>query len=371
MTDTTRYEADGDRDVSSLDQHRIGMDELRDFCASVLAHVGLADGSATLVADSLVDAEARGIKSHGVQRTRIYAERLRAGLLNKSGQPWLLRESEAMALVDADNCIGHVGAKAGIDAAQERAVATGVGVAGVRNSNHCGALGYFARTVAEAGSIVIAASNAPPTMTYFGGRTSAVGTNPLCIAVPRGDGAPLVVDMATSATARGKIIVAHQQGDLIPDGWAIDKEGRPTTDPAAALEGSVLPFAGPKGSGLAMMIDLLCGALLGGPTGHAIGNMYEDWTRPQEVGHLFIVLDADGWVGKDAFLSAVAAFAEEVHDLPPSAGFDSVLLPGEIEDAALERARADGLVLSDAVFLDMNQLAEDLAAPQRLIGEAV
>lgn len=368
MTDSTPSTS-GDTATNAAGPRRVEMASLRDFCSSVLGHVGLAEEAADLVADSLVDAEARNIKSHGVQRTRIYAERLRAGMLNRDGRPHRIRETAAMVLVDADNCIGHVGAQAGIEAAQERAKAEGAGIAGVRNSNHCGALGYFARDMAEQGSVVIAASNAPPTMTYFGGKTSAVGTNPLCIAVPRANGTPLVVDMATSATARGKIIVADQQGDRIPEGWAIDKEGRPTTDPAAALEGSVLPFAGPKGSGLAMMIDLLCGALLGGPTGHAIGNMYEDWTRPQEVGHIFIVLDTDAWAGHETFLSAVADFADEIHGLPPSAGFDSVLLPGEIEDRALKQARAGGITLSDAAFTDLNQLAEGLGSTRRLAGE--
>ena len=121
-------------------------------------------------------------------------------------------------------------------------------------------------------------STAPPTMAYFGGRTRAVGTNPFCLAVPRADGPAVLLDIATSATARGKIIIAEQLGTPIPAGWAVDAQGRPTTDAAAALTGAVLPFAGPKGSGLAMIIDLLCGALLAGVSGFDIGDMYETWT---------------------------------------------------------------------------------------------
>lgn len=345
---------------------RIDFDELREHCAAVLEGAGLEVSDAALVADSLVDAEARGTSSHGVTRTRIYSERLRAGMLDAGARPRVVKESTAGALIDAQNAIGHVGAMAGMDLAVAGAASAAVSAVGVRNSNHCGTLAYFTRSAAQRGLVAIAMSTAPRTMIYYGGRTRAVGTNPLSIAVPRPDGPPIVVDMATSATARGKIILANQLGRDIPEGWAVDAAGRPTTDTAAALEGSVVPFAGPKGSGLAMMVELLAGAMVAGATGAGIGDMYEDWTRPQRVAHLFLAMNPDAWLGSAAFLEHVSEFAAEVHALPPADGFDKVLLPGDVEEAALSRAREGGVLLTETVFADLNAIAEEMGVGRRL-----
>lgn len=337
---------------------RVTIDDLRTHCAGVLESCGLPPEASHLVADSLVDAEARGISSHGVTRTRIYGERLRAGMINASAEPRVVSTRAAALQIDADNAIGHVGALAGLDAATERAVETGVAAAGVHNSNHCGTLAYFTRRAAEQGLVAMAMSTAPTTMVYFGGRSRAVGTNPISMSVPRPGHPPITVDMATSATARGKIILANQLGQSIPEGWAVDDAGRPTTDSAAALLGSVLPVGGAKGSGLAMMVELLCGALIADVTGDGIGDMYEDWTRPQRVSHLFIALDPDAWVGRDTFARHIDGFAERVHGLPPAEGFDGVLLPGEVEDRKLDVARTDGVQLSATVAADLDAMAE-------------
>ncbi|TDT14538.1 LDH2 family malate/lactate/ureidoglycolate dehydrogenase [Ilumatobacter fluminis] len=337
---------------------RVTIDDLRTHCAGVLDACGLPSEASHLVADSLVDAEARGISSHGVTRTRIYGERLRAGMINAAAEPHVVSTRTAALQVDADNAIGHVGALAGLDAATERAVETGIAAAGVHNSNHCGTLAYFTRRAAERGLVTMAMSTAPTTMVYFGGRSRAVGTNPISMSVPRPGHPPITVDMATSATARGKIILANQLGQSIPEGWAVDDAGRPTTDSAAALLGSVLPVGGAKGSGLAMMVELLCGALIADVTGDGIGDMYEDWTRPQRVSHLFIALDPDAWVGRDTFARHIDGFAERVHGLPPAEGFDGVLLPGEVEDRKLDAARTDGVQLSATVAADLDAMAE-------------
>lgn len=344
---------------------RVDLAELRAHCAAVLVAGGLAPDAAGLVADSLVDAEARGISSHGVTRTRIYTERLRAGMIDGAAEPSVVRRSNAAVHLDAGNAVGHVGARAGLEHALELAGANGVGAAGVGGSNHCGTLAYFSRRGAEAGFVVLAMSTAPPTMVYYGGRSRAVGTNPLSLAVPRRDGPPIALDMATSATARGKIILANQLGQEIPEGWAVDADGRPTTDAAAALAGSVVPFGGPKGSALAMMIDLLAGALVAGAAGSDIGDMYEDWSRAQRVGHLMIALDPAAWLGRDAFAEQVERFVARVHDLPPADGFAGVLLPGEVEERALAAATSDGVRLSGTVHADLLALAEEVGLDRR------
>ena len=341
-------------------------DELSAHCTAVLRAAGLGASTADLVADSLVDAEARGISSHGVTRTRIYCERIRRGMLDPDARPVVVAEGPASVHLNARNAIGHVGAQAGIDAAIERARTGAVCVAGVAGSNHCGTLAYFTRQATEHGLVGIAMSTAPPTMVYFGGRTRAVGTNPLCISVPRNGAPPITLDMASSATARGKIILAQQTGTVIPAGWAVDVDGRPTTDAAAALAGSVLPFAGPKGSGLAMMVDLVCGALVAGVAGPDIGDMYEDWTRPQRGSHLFLVLDPDGWQGRGAFRNYVSEFAHRVQELPPAEGVDRVLLPGEPEEEARARAEREGVPVAEAVAADLDRLAGELGLARRL-----
>jgi LDH2 family malate/lactate/ureidoglycolate dehydrogenase len=367
MPRDTSPRQDGGAPVSA----RVTIGELLGHCSAVLRSAGLDAATANLVADSLVDAEARGIGSHGVARTRIYCERLGRGMLDAGARPVVVAEGPGSVYLDAHNAIGHVGAQAGIDAGIERALAGTVCVAGVAGSNHCGTLAYFTRQATRRGLVAIGMSTAPPTMVYFGGRTRAVGTNPFCISVPQRGGPPITLDMATSATARGKIILAEQTGAPIPAGWAVDEDGRPTTDPAAALAGSVLPFAGAKGSGLAMMVDLLCGALVAGVAGADIGDMYEDWTRPQRVSHLFVVLDPDGWQGRDTFLTYVAGYTHRVHTLPPAEGVDRVLLPGEVEEIARARAEREGVVLAEVVAADLDRLAGEFGLARRLARTAL
>lgn len=346
---------------------RVSLGELREHCAAILDRSGLPDAASHLVADSLVDAEARGISSHGVTRTRIYARRLRSGMIAAGAVPEIIASTPGRVRVDAHNAIGHLGAEAGLRAGIEQATENFVGVVGVANSNHCGTLAYFTRQAAQQGLIAIAMSTAPVTMIYFGGKSRAVGTNPLSIAVPRPGGAPVVVDMATSATARGKIILANQLGHDIPEGWAVDADGYPTTDAAAALEGSVVPFGGAKGSGLAMMVDLLAGAMVAGLTGPDIGDMYEDFHRTQRVSHLFIVLNPDGWVGQAAFESHVRTFVERFEALPPAADVERLLLPGEPEQDRFERAKVEGVLLADTVATDLNELADEVGAGRHLM----
>jgi LDH2 family malate/lactate/ureidoglycolate dehydrogenase len=336
---------------------RVSAADLVAFAEEVLQRIGLLGATAHLVADTLVDADARGIGSHGLVRLPIYVKRIQGGLVDPAAVP-TVEIAGAVASVDAHNCVGALAARAGMDAAVERSEQLGLGFARVRHSNHAGALGYYARAAALRGFVVIAASNAPLTMAYFGGRTRAVGTNPFAIAVPRRDGPPILLDVATSAVARGKIIVAAADGRAIPEGWAIDVDGTPTTDAHKALAGSVLPFGGPKGSGLAMMIDLFCGVLAGADFGRHIGDMYENWARPQNVGHVFFAVHPDDLDG--TFLPRVEDFVGDVVALPPAAGSDRILLPGEVEEMALATALRDGVPVAASTAVALAKLAAEL-----------
>lgn len=336
---------------------RVPTAHLHAFACDALRACGLAPDIAALVADTLVDADARGIGSHGIVRLPIYVKRLQSGLVDAAAVP-TVDVIGALATVDGRNCVGALAARSGMEAAIGLAARLGIGMALVNHSNHCGALGFYVRDAARRGFMAIGASNAPVTMAYHGGRTRAVGTNPFAIAVPRGETPPLVLDVATSAVARGKIIVAASEGRAIPDGWAMDVDGNPTTDADRALEGSVLPFAGPKGSGLAMMIDLLCGVVAGADFGRNIGDMYENWTRPQNVGHVFLAIRPGD--DPNAFLERIEAFVRDVAALPPATGNERVLLPGEVEELAAADASREGVKVARSTLAALAALAAEL-----------
>ncbi|GAW51830.1 MULTISPECIES: Ldh family oxidoreductase [unclassified Nocardioides] len=345
----------------------IALADLETVVSSVLSAAGFPEPRARLVAASLVDAEARGISSHGVSRARIYARRVSEKLVDATAVPTVTGRG-ATRRVDAHNAPGQVGAEVAVGEAIAGARESGVCFVGVLNSNHCGTLSFFLRGIAEAGLIGFAMTNGPAVMAYHGGRSRAVGTNPFGYSVPRADAPPIVLDMATSNAARGKIISMARSGvGEVPNDWAVDVDGRMTNDPVAALAGAVLPFSGPKGSGMAMGIDLLCGALLSGVSGDDIGDMYENWDRPQRVGHVFGAVDPGAWLADGGFAGNVDAFVDRVHALPPAVGQDRVFLPGEIEEDRFARALEGGIQLTATVAEDLRRLTVEYSVPQ--VGE--
>lgn len=211
----------------------------------------------------------------------------------------------------------------------------GIGACAVRNSNHCGAMAYYTQMAAAQAMIGVAASNANPTVAPWGGKDPVLGTNPISVAVPTPGETPFLLDMSTSAAARGKIILAASAGERIPQGWALDRAGRPTQDPSDALQGVLLPAAGPKGYGLALLVDVMCGVLSGSAFGLRVGALYDEFTRPQRSGHF-------------------------VKTSTPAEGFDEVLVPGEPEARAEARAKQEGIRLPASVHSELAALARRL-----------
>ncbi|OZM76900.1 Ldh family oxidoreductase [Pseudonocardia sp. MH-G8] len=332
-------------------------EELTALAERMLGATGLAEHAAELVAESLVDADRRGVASHGLIRLPIYIERLRKGMVDRTAVP-TVKTSGARAGVDGHNAMGALVASEAMGVACALADDYGIGTSVACHSNHCGTMGFYARRAATKGYLAVAMSNAPVTMTYHGGRTRAVGTNPLAVAIPRPAGSPVVLDVASSAVARGKIIVAERKGESIPAGWGVDPDGRPTTVAAEALEGAVLPFAGPKGSGLALVIDVLCGVLAGAASGPDIGDMYENWDRPQNVGHVFLAARLTELL--DRYGPALEEFLQTVQDVPAAEGFDSVLLPGEPEERAAQLADRRGVPVVASTWTELCALAREL-----------
>lgn len=338
---------------------RIPTDALRAWSTALLTAAGLRADASELVADTLVAADLRGVSSHGVYRLPIYVARLERGLLDRDPRPSVVSRTGAVAVIDAGHAPGQVAAVAAVDLAMELARDHGVGMTLVRRSSHYGAAAYFVLRAARRGFVAVTMSNVEPDVVPFGGATAALGTNPLAFAAPAGDGVePVVLDMATSQVAMGKVLRARVTGDPLEPGWAVDAEGRSTTDPHAAR--AVVPLGGPKGYGLALMVELLAGALSGSGTCSDIHRMYDDWDEPQDVGHMFLVIDPGATVGSAAFAAAAANVVGVLKATPPAPGVERVVVPGELEAERERSAARVGIDLPVALVDELRGLGARL-----------
>lgn len=306
-------------------------EKLKNFCTDVLVNLEMPRKDAFIVADSLVSANLKGVDSHGVVRMGIYTERLIRKLVKSSGEIIVQKETESTALIDANNLMGQIASVSAMEIAMLKAEKSGVGFVGVYNSNHFGAAAYFSMKALDSGMIGFAYSNAPATMAPWGSKSRYFGTNPFSVAVPAENKLPIVLDMATSVTARGKIIMANQKGEKIDLGLAIDKNGVVTTNAKDALEGAVLPFGGAKGSGIALLVDILCGILTGANFGPHISDLYANLIDQQNVGHFVGAINPENFIGRDRFKLRMDQIIKEIKELPTAQGFNEVLMPGELE----------------------------------------
>lgn len=325
-------------------------------CARVLKRAGFPEEDARQVADSLVLAELRGVRSHGVIRLPIYVERIQRGLIDPTGRITVVREAKATAAWDAGNRHGIPAGVKAMEACIEKARACGVGVVTVRRSNHFGMAWYFVRRAVQEDMLGVAASNADAYVAPWGAGRRYLGTNPLAVGVPAGEEPPVALDMATSVVAHGRVFLAHQRGESIPLGWALDREGKSTTDPAAALEGALLPFGEAKGSAISILIDLVCGPLAGALTGPFIAPLYTGLDRPQGLGHLFLALDIGAFTGVAEFKRRVDESVRAIRALPPARGFDRVYLPGELEWIREGEGRRNGVVVEPLAVQALEKL---------------
>lgn len=348
---------------------RFTADELRSWARSLLSAAGLRMDASELVADTLVAADLRGVSSHGVYRLPIYLQRLERGLLDRDPKPVTVRQGGAVALVDARHAPGQVAAVYAVDLAVTLAREHGVGLTLVRRSSHYGAAAYYVLRAARQGLVALTVSNVEPDVVPFGGARAALGTNPLAFGAPAGPGVePVVLDMATSQVAMGKVLRARVTSERLEPGWAVDGEGRPTTDPEVAR--AVVPLGGAKGYGLALMIELLAGALSGAGTGTAVRRMYDDWDEPQDVGHLFLVIDPEAAVGSAAFAEATAGVVTSLKATPPAPGVERVIVPGELE-AERERMLSErGIELPPPLVRELLTLSQryEVAPPEAATG---
>jgi len=340
----------------------IAVDDLRAFCLAALAKAGVPEADARVTADVLVTTDTWGVHTHGVKALRGYVKRLRAGGLKAQARPTLVAEGPGWGIVDGDSGLGMVVSHFAMEAAIRKAEATGIAYVGVRNSCHFGAAGYYAAMAAERGLIGLAMANDAPSVTAPGAKGRVTGSNPFAYAVPTGDGGPILLDMATSTVAGGKVVAAHAAGKPIPEGWVVDEEGLPTTDPAAFLRGCPLtPMAGHKGYGLALMIEAFAGVLTGAAlTRNVLSWIADDPAKPTGHGGAFLAIDVAAMMPMAEFTRRVDGLCRELRDSPKAAGSDRVYLPGELEWERRRRALAEGIVLPDDVLDYLAGLAEDL-----------
>lgn len=287
---------------------------LQAFVADLFVRLGIAAEGAQQVAAALVSADLEGVPSHGVMLVPMYVERMLAGSVSTASEAQLVHDAGPSLVLDAGNALGQITSHQAVKLVRERAKAHGMATVALRNGFHFGAAGYWARAIADAGLIGIAMCNTRPLMPAPGGAERVVGNNPLAIAFPGG----VVLDMAMSATAMGKIRLAQAAAKPISEGWAADAEGRPTTDAAEAIKGMLLPAAGPKGFGLAVAIDLLCGGLSDGAIGDEVNPLYGDPAKPYRCSHLFIAIDPARFSAD--FTARAGRFAEKIRKSRACAG---------------------------------------------------
>jgi len=333
---------------------------LRDFIAALYRAAGVPEAGATLVADSLVQADLWGHSSHGVMRAPWYIDRIRAGTMKPAMEPEVIVDAGAISVLDARDGVGQVTTDRAMRDAVRRAKAHGVGIVSVRESNHHGALGYFTRWAAEQGCIGVLTTNGSPAMAPWGGRKKVVGNNPWSIAAPAGKHAPMMLDIANTVVARGKIFLARQKGIPIPDNWAIDGEGRRTTDPIAALGGVILPMAEHKGYAISVMMDVLSGVLSGSGILTEVNGPYQAEKRSR-CGHLVMALDIAAFGPRDRFEARMEEMVARIKETPLAEGFDEVFYPGEIEARNEERNRREGLALPEQTRADLAKVAGEYA----------
>ncbi|HJO69574.1 MAG TPA: Ldh family oxidoreductase [Rhodospirillales bacterium] len=336
---------------------------LKTWLGEVFARAGMPTEDAAIVADCLIAAHFRGFDTHGVPCVPPYIECLRARRINPTPAIRIERRTPWAIAVDGDNGMGHVVATRAMRAAIEAADEIGIGVASVRHSNHIGAAGIYPIMALEADCIGLAMANASPNVVPWGSREPFLGTNPVAVAVPAGRYPPFVFYMATSVVARRKIRAAAEANQQIPEGWAIDAEGRPATTARAAMEGAVLPFGGAKGSALAMLIDVLAGVLSGAQFAGTVLSTYTNQEREVDSGNLLVAMKVASFMPVAAFKQRMDTLIDRVGELPPAEGFDEVRMAGA-RGAALERERrTNGIPLAAGTAEEMARIGVDLGVP--------
>lgn len=341
---------------------RIATENLLKAIIALLQTMGAENNEARLVARILVQADMRGIHTHGSAFVPLIAERCAHGLLNLPTKVELIKDEGAITHIEGNNGLGQVTAVEAMQISIQKAKNHGVGLALIRNTNHIGFLGYYTLMAATEGMIGVCATNAASSMAPWGGTEPFFGSNPLSVAAPVANGVPIVLDMSASIVARGKIRRAERLNENIPLGWAIDDTGTSTTDPYEALKGTLLPIGGHKGYGLALFIDLMCGLLSGSKYGRDLLTFHKP-IGPTGVGAMFMAVDIGRFMPLAQFETLVDEYADAIRNSQKAVGVERIFLPGEIEANEASASEIQGVEVDSLIVEKINQLLEqkDLA----------
>lgn len=316
--------------MSVLSTQSVNIENLRELSQRILCAYGVSQKDAGLVVESLLDAEIRGITSHGMMRLSSYAERIRKGMI--STEPNIqIAEVGNLLQVDGDNGLGQVITMQALERCMDKADEQGSAVAVIRNSNHFGTAGFYSRLAAQRGYVAFVSSNASPNMPPFGGIDPMLGTNPFAVSFPAGKYDNFTIDIAMSAVAKGKIRIFEKEGREIPLGWAMDTEGNDTTDAQQAILGGLLPMGGHKGYGLAMVVDLLCAVLSGAKLSYESESMFAS-KSVAGTGHFLWLLRIDKLMPEDEFVQRVEQWFDQLKSSRTRPGVQKIFIPGEIEN---------------------------------------
>ncbi|MEL7632064.1 MULTISPECIES: ureidoglycolate dehydrogenase [Sporomusa] len=322
--------------------------ELHQLIKNKVMKAGLPEDHAQEVANHLAYADSRGVHSHGAVRVEYYSERINKGGSNAKPNFSFRKTGPSTGIYEGDNAVGMVVATNGMIEAIKMAKETGIGFVGMRNLGHCGTLSYFLRMATDENMIGMSMCQSDPMVVPYGSADPYFGTNPIGFAAPCAGGPPIVFDMATTVGAWGKIIDARSKNKAIPDTWAVDKTGHPTTDPFAVA--GLVAIAGSKGYGLMMMVDILCGSLLGIPFGGHVSSMYADLSAGRELGQIHLVINPEHFIGLDNFKNNIRSMVDEIHALRPAAGFDRVLVPGESSEKKAQDYEKNGIPIVKEIY---------------------
>lgn len=323
---------------------------MTDAATRLLVAAGLEAAPAGVVATSLVEADMRGVSSHGVMLLPMYVARLRAGSVSPRTKAELVADSDSLALLDAGNMLGQLSGDQAMSLAIAKARRHGVGAVLVRHAFHFGGAFRYATQATEAGCIGIVAANTRPLMPAPGGAAPVVGNNPIAVGIPFAGRFPLVLDMALSEVSLGKIRLAAREGREIPPTWATDSDGVATTDAETAIDGMLLPAGGHKGYGLALIVDILTGVLSGGGYGSHVKGLYADTSVPNDCSHAFLALEVAALGDADGFGGRLDDLVGQVAESPLAPGAERVLMPGQLEAERFAAARATGVLIEPSVL---------------------
>lgn len=339
---------------------RFPPDQVKQLAAAIAVKAGVKKKDAAILADALVDADIHGISTHGISRLNIYVRRVQKGLIDPKAKLTIERKRGSTMALDAGNGLGQVQAVKALEKMIPKAKRNGIAAATIRNSQHFGALSYYCNMAAKQDMILLATTGCEPAMSPEGGCQAFFGTNPIAASFPTGKGWPVKIDLATSIVARGNVIAAQKKGQPIPAGWALTVDGEPTTDAAAALAGTILTMAGHKGYALAMMVEIYSSVLSGAAVGPAIGSMYKNMDRKQDVGHFFCLLDISAFMDVAEFKRRLDKAIDDIKACRKRPGVDQILVPGERSWQKAQQNIAQGIAIDEATQKELKTLCEEL-----------